>query len=262
MRNTFLELRNKLIPLDKWFGYGNEEPINDHNWLTDYHFSDGNWDGFWEHFRVGHPWGAYHPNDPKQYWSDQKASMITNEGLKLEVMYSPRNFFTGDLTISIPYLTGLVCSKPLFDGKTFFRIKCKLPLNGHNLWSAIWLYGETWPPEIDVVESYIKDGHAKHESNFHTGTYAYHDNWGAKQHKIRTMEDGFMTFSCYYDPGKQIDIYYNGYLVRTIRNKKQLNKFAHSRMQLVINSGIWDKLDSVIPDTFLIKSIEVYSKWK
>lgn len=34
----------------------------------------------------------------------------------------------------------------------YFEIRCKPPKQGIKFWPAFWLYGDSWPPEIDIFE--------------------------------------------------------------------------------------------------------------
>jgi len=53
--------------------------------------------------------------------------------------------------------TGNLFSAP-YGGKYFeqafgyFEIRCKPPKQGLKFWPAFWLYGNSWPPEIDIFE--------------------------------------------------------------------------------------------------------------
>lgn len=53
----------------------------------------------------------------------------------------------------IPYISGVLNSLGIFSQMHgYFEICCKVPGNGKMFWPAFWLYGDSWPPEIDVFE--------------------------------------------------------------------------------------------------------------
>jgi hypothetical protein len=210
---------------------GHDEPDTDKMSLTfrDYFNSLDNW-------RIGQPWGSFHPEFIYQYYSEEAVKL--NCGLKLNQFYSPKEFDHKDKKIVIPQAVGLITSQKSF-GYGFYKFECKLP-SGSGLWPAIWISCvDSWPPEIDILEAYSNDQSdwgKDLQSNFHFNLGENKDSSGSRNHPIPQSGERF-SVSCWWTE-KFIRIYYNGYLVRQITCKKTLSWFAGKKMLIILNNAI------------------------
>jgi beta-glucanase (GH16 family) len=109
-----------------------------------------------EVWRIGQPWGKFHPEYAYQYYGD-KSVFIQNNCLILNQEYSPKQFrLEGGKVYDIPQSVGLVTSYKSY-GYGFFEFEIELPY-GSGLWPAVWLSCvNSWPPEIDILEAYSND---------------------------------------------------------------------------------------------------------
>lgn len=82
-----------------------------------------------------------------------------------------------------PLVRGNLSTKPSYKlgGKNYFsqqfgyfETSCKVPKNGMLFWPAFWLYGENWPPEIDIFEFMDSDDIGTE----HTKSISMTTHWG------------------------------------------------------------------------------------
>jgi len=213
----------------------------------------------------GYSWATttrpFHPKNHDQYFSD-KMVFIEGNILRIDTKYNPKSFITeGGESITIPYETGVVRSRDKFK-YGYFECKIALPLeNGQ--WPAFWLTGAIdWPPEIDIVEGYsYKDKYnnlCRIKSNLH-----YDKNKpkmvGDMSHPLPpSMLNDFIKYGVLWDEN-MIQIYYNGYLVREVKNPKYL-KWFNQPMEIIINSAIQlDKEPNKYSTTYF-KDVKIYEK--
>lgn len=188
-------------------------------------------------WRIGQPWGLFHPDDPHQYYGSESVSIVNNS-LSLKQYYNKRKFSIDGNQYEIDQSVGLVTSIYSF-GYGFYKFECKLP-KGIGLWPAVWLSCvDSWPPEIDILEAYSDgDGSYKNnlQSNFH---YDFNENKkaaGARNHPVYSVDDKLI-LSCWFTKDF-IKIYYNGYLVRQITSDSILNFFRDKKMIIILNNAI------------------------
>jgi beta-glucanase (GH16 family) len=77
-----------------------------------------------------------------------------DEGV-LEITAQPTPGRSGIGSDTYPYVSGLISTQPSFSQTYgYFEMRAELP-QGKGLWPAFWMLpkDDTWPPEIDVVES-------------------------------------------------------------------------------------------------------------
>lgn len=96
-----------------------------------------------------------------------------DEGV-LEITAQPTPLRAARGIESYPYVSGLISTQPSFSQTYgYFEMRAELP-RGKGLWPAFWMLpkDESWPPELDVVES-IGDpsqvymtAHSKHGNSF------------------------------------------------------------------------------------------------
>jgi hypothetical protein len=73
----------------------------------------------------------------------------------LEIVAHPTQAHAASEDEHYPYVSGLISTKPSFSQTYgYFEMRAELP-QGKGLWPAFWMLpvDETWPPEIDIVES-------------------------------------------------------------------------------------------------------------
>lgn len=206
-------------------------------------------------FRKMHPWQTddkpYHPDNHEE-WVDKRLPYQLEDGtIHLPIKYNPRSF-TDDKgkTFTTPVARSVLFSKQPFT-HGYFEAELMLPRE-HGRWDAFWLTGQhTWPPEVDVLESYSREDYY---NNFRRLQSNVHHNrpdgsktmLGAKNHPIpRAMANRFIRFGLLWQP-KNLSVFYNGYLVRHIQNKKILEQF-NQPMHLIISSGVQYKYYNPYP---------------
>jgi beta-glucanase (GH16 family) len=194
-----------------------------------------------ENTKKGMSWGAYHSDNLSQYWDDDNVIWVDDKVL-LYNKYNPKAFINSEgEKITIPFSIGVVESVNEYK-YGYFEAYGNLPVkNGQ--WPAFWLTGAiTWPPEIDIVEGYSQDDQygfgRRLQSNVH-----YKDGDGRKHIKGRNhpLYKGAIThinghFAALWEADK-IEFYYNGFLVRRIKDKKVLNAM-NQPMKIILNSAI------------------------
>lgn len=214
-------------------------------------------------WRVGQPWGLFHPKAPYQYYGDRSV-FIRNEHLYLNQMYAPKTLTTREVPNTeyhIPYSVGLITSKQVF-GYGFYEFEILLPV-GRGLWPAVWLTADySWPPEIDILEAY-SDEKAHYydniETNIHFNLGDNKTSTGGRKHPINSDTD-LLKVSCWWTENF-IKIYYNGYLVRQITSKDILQWFKDKQMMIVLNNAIRPEYVDVVGEQiseFEIFSVKVY----
>lgn len=220
-------------------------------------------------WRLGQPWGYYHPGALHQYHEEK--NVIVKDGLLyLQGNYSPKEFKLNDTVCTIPYSIGLINSDISFMQKYgYFEIRSKNP-KGPATWPAFWLTGaHRWPPEIDIFEMYGKrTGKRIHKqvSSIHFGI----GGTGSRGTLIRKIglpgdtDSAFHVYGCLWTP-KAIRFYTDGILVRTQRVNKRLRQWMDDEMVIVINNGFESKYLKYLPkdfkgNEFVVDWVRAYKK--
>jgi beta-glucanase (GH16 family) len=213
-------------------------------------------------WRIGQPWGVFHPGSLYQYYGED--SVYVKDGqLILTQTYSPKEFTLADGSkVTIPYSVGLVSSNLPF-GYGFYEFEVSLPI-GKGLWPAVWFNGiDNWPPEIDVVEAY-SDESGKYSNRLQTNCF-FGPSTGSKMLGPRNnpVHDPLarLKMSCWWTKDF-IKLYYNGYLVRVVTSKEVLKWFTDQRMSIVLNNAIRQEYsDSIKEQTsyFIIHGLKAWS---
>jgi len=153
----------------------------------------------------------------------------------------------------------------------YFETCCKVPPNGLTFWAAFWLYGNTWPPEVDIFEFMseedIDTGHSKGISmTLHWGPNNKTGMRKASQlgRTFRKMlgssvnfDEHFHVYACRWE-WDYIEWYIDNVPVyRTTYN------IPDNQMSIIINSGA--KLgmlprDEQMPQDFIVDYIRAYKK--
>lgn len=239
--NNWLYIRSYILKYLNHVG-GIEEPIYDKDFNGEIIFEEDFKSLDFNKWRIGHPWGIFHPDYNYQYYGEDTV-FIDKNCLNLGIKYNPKllNHYLLNYDILVPYSVGLISSKEAFT-YGFFEFKVILP-SGPYLWPAIWLTGlDTWPPEIDLLEGYTNaygNYNNRLESNIHYNIYPNNKEVGARSHSLNEEEvkERILKVSCHWTE-KFIKIYYNGFLVRIISDPNVLKYFKDVKMYIVLNNAL------------------------
>jgi beta-glucanase (GH16 family) len=255
--NSFLYVKSYIRSLLGVTKFGGEEPDKSKMSLV---FDDefvsldpSNW-------RIGQPWGLFHPDFPNQYYGFDSVS-VRNNKLVLNQIYSPKKFTNDNKTYDIPYSVGLITTYKSF-GYGFYEFEVQLPY-GVGLWPAVWLgCYDTWPPEIDIIEAYSdanSDYKFRLESNLHFNTTENKETSGARSHPISDPLKN-LKLSCWVTKDF-IKIYYDGYLVRKTTSEDVLKWFRDKKFMVILNNGVRHGFESNLTEQyseFFVNYVRVY----
>lgn len=211
-----------------------------------------------------------HPNNPYYYYHPSCIRSDSN-GVTLTIKDRPAEVHNWNQSDGVNYhpryAVGLLRSVKSF-GYGDFELKCILP-KGRGLWSAFWLtHTETWPPEIDVFESYsnVFGGYVyfplkvcrnplsigyKIQPNIHYGTCPDNRMVGVENAKLSVFDKpakNISTFKLVWRPC-EISIYYNNVLV------KHINDITHKEVfQQIDSSPCMDVIFDIFPSDDMDKS--------
>ena len=239
-------------------------------------------------WRLGQPWGNFHPSDLKQHYDiDGKETYISKENhLVLELRNRPLHVVKSELPewrqneemedeFTIPYAVGLVTTKESWQ-YGWFEAEIKLP-KGTPLWPAFWLSGENgWPPEIDIFEAYSMHGddydgkflfrerpHVKIQPNLHYGVVeeGTKEMYGAYDVPVFNATDRFVQYACWWEKNF-IRIYYDGVMVFECTNPEILKWYNREsdKQFIIINNGVYDKDSTPNECAMEIRKVAVYQK--
>lgn len=231
-----------------------------------------------EKWRLGQPWGYFHPSFPYQYYGDnEEFAYVENNTLNLITKYKPKKFysFKDSIHITISYGIGLIVSKADF-GHGYYEIEAKMP-KGVLLWPAIWLTAvKTWPPEIDILEAYSgKEGLYKNKKGLKNYEYQPNIHYGFVENNTKSSygaiscplpgnpQERFVKYAVLWE--KDImKFYYDGYLVFQTKRKEILEYFnaENVRMSIILNNAYHPSVDGTkYPDSvFQVKSVKYFAK--
>ena len=125
------------------------------------------------------------------------------------------------------YTSGIITTQPSHaQTYGYFEMRAKLP-RGKGLWPAFWLLpaDQTWPPEIDVMESIGDPTHVFMTSHI--------KGVEPKSHEARISDGEFHTFAVSWDPNELI-WYIDGRETARERTHPDLNK----PMFMLANMGV------------------------
>jgi len=112
----------------------------------------------------------------------------------LEIIAQPTPLRSGGGIENYPYVSGLISTQPSFSQTYgYFEMRAELP-HGKGLWPAFWMLpkDDSWPPELDIVESIGNPSHV-----FMTAHSKHGRSAGAEAH---ITPDVFHTFAVSWDP--------------------------------------------------------------
>lgn len=194
---------------------------------------------------------------------------VENGELKLGVRYEPA---TVD-NIPLKFKAGKVESKQKFK-YGIVRVTAKLP-DTVRLWSAIWFCGtQSWPPEIDLMESY-NSGQVQYASsnniacqpNIHFQENGENKALFPGSKYVRHPDERYVTYTLHWEEDF-VRFYYDDYLVFECTDKKILDQM-NQPMSLILNNAVemnvklskkeFEKLKTG-DNWFYIKNIKYYDK--
>lgn len=203
----------------------------------------------------------YHPANMNQ-WYDSTLILQTPNGVTFDSLVKPRYFPEIDTTI--PNAIGTMRTKDAWK-YGIFVFTAKMP-SGTYLWPALWLSGlYSWPPEIDLLEGYSDHTvdyykNKKLQSNVHISNGEGGSNpAGARTHRQpNKITEEFIEYKIWWEKDF-IKLYYNGYLVRKITDKRILDGMFEAQ-RIIIGNGtkVGFNTDNLTP--MVVSSVAVYQK--
>lgn len=168
---------------------------------------------------------------------------------------------TADET-GLPYVSGALSSYPFGQTYGYFEMTARLP-RGQGLWPAFWLLpvDDTWPPEIDVVETL---GHmpATDYTSLHTTDPAMaRDQTVANA--VADTSDGFHRYGVDWGP-QAITFYFDRHALLTRPTPTDMHKPFYLTVNLAVGGpGSWPgppDATTVFPARMLVRSIKVWQR--
>ncbi|HXC59925.1 MAG TPA: putative Ig domain-containing protein [Steroidobacteraceae bacterium] len=140
-----------------------------------------------------------------------------------------------------------------------FEFRAQMPAGGSGSWPALWMYpiGNTWPPEIDMVEMQA-DSNTPFMS-YHWGTEATHQH-NFEYTTIPGLSVGYHTFAVEWDPGA-ISWYIDGVAVRSSFLGPDVTSIP---MGIIMGMQIGDwsgaAISPVLPKYLIVDYVRVYKR--
>lgn len=208
-------------------------------------------------------WGRVHPKKPYYWYSPERVDINYSTGV-LHLSIKKEKFSNSPILIG----GGLVSTTETFlYGE--FEIEAKLP-NHSYAWPAFWMWGGSWPPEIDVFEgyanhkgSYFKFRPFKPFSFWNVQTNVHYKNIVKNSIGSSTHYWGFKNPSKHFIKYKviwtkeKIEFYYDNRLVRVVDDKKVL-KLMNKPMRVIINTSIKGGINRKNIDEFKVDNCQDY----
>jgi beta-glucanase (GH16 family) len=196
---------------------------------------------------VGEHWGVFHPDKLSVYYGAPE--LRDNSCAAFAIKHKPKEFIHPKTKekIIIPKEIGIL-SSALSHRQRYGRFECrmKIPTDKY-IWPAFWMWGETWPPEIDVIEAYGgKDGKesCKQEINLHFGSNGDNHSsmkaWSVKVDSAKKFGDNFHEYVLDWYEDKLI-MYTDGIKIFQYSRKDLLDKWFNvdnCNMWIVIGTGL------------------------
>lgn len=205
-------------------------------------------------WRVGQPWGLTHPKKLNTWYDANSVYFFKHSNtLHLSVRYHPKEFLNEQGKTIVKNLgIGLVSCCTSF-GYGRFEWIVRLP-EGLNLWPAVWLCGDTWPPEIDCVEGYTTNKSTDYKRCRCAVKQNLKPNVHYKDDTHDHLQVGAIMTNCKFvkNPFKEniftvnwqrqvIEIFYNYNLVYKVKDRKILKSFDNHLLYPIMNFEVSDK---------------------
>jgi len=229
-------------------------------------FNDISWDydGFNNKWKVGEVFGLYHPDKDNVYYNEPEIVKINNNSYaRFKVEYKPKVF---DNRL-IPFAVSLLSTERSFS-QQYGRFECRMNLpKEKGTWPAFWLWGPTWPPEIDIIEAYgKKTGRTvkTQRSSIWFRKNGKPDNLGSRA--IELQDTDFHEFAMEWTQ-KSIKFYTDGILALQYTNRKKLDGTYNKpniNMWMVLNHSVQERYvnrkESNYYSEFLVDYVRAYNK--
>ena len=198
---------------------------------------------------VGESYGLFHENKLAVYYG---APELHGDSLaKFTVKFKQKSFYLNGKTIKIPFEASLLSSAFSFNQQYGrFECRCTIP-HDRGVWPAFWLWGMTWPPEIDVFELY--GGKKRRTAGIQELCVHYGNdsegkkNIGGKKIRVEKRNEKsqlFHEFAVEWTPDK-IEFFTDNIKVYEFSDKKILDRWFNvdtAKMQMIINHSIKDHI--------------------
>jgi len=195
-------------------------------------------------WNIGEHWGRFHSGKPNVYYGPPKE--IKDNCAVMSVEYEPREFTVNGKREKIPFKVSCLSSHPWKQQYGRFECRMTLPV-GVAVFPAFWIWGTTWPPEIDILET-----HGGERGQLSTlQRMSIHWGEGEDQTSIKAWrvkiddtknktETGFHEFVLEWSPNK-IEMFTNGVKVFEFTNKKILDDWYNiwsSESWVILNHSL------------------------
>jgi beta-glucanase (GH16 family) len=145
----------------------------------------------------------------------------------------------------------------------YFEIRCKVPPKGKMFWPAFWLWGNDWPPEIDIFEFMAKEdvetGNSSEISmtlHWGQGNDVYHGQLGRKLKGVN-WDENYHIYACKWE-WDSVTFYIDNVAVY-----KNIYNVASNKMSILISNGAsWDYIPqaSDLPGIFYVDYVRAYQQ--
>lgn len=225
--------------------------------VDDFDKESWSYDGNNKLWKIGEPWGLFHPENLSVYYSSPDIIKYNNNAIFF-IKYNPKEFIHPKTKekIIIPFESSKLSShKTFIQSYGRFECRCTLP-NEKSTWPAFWLWGKSWPPEIDIFETYgKKDGKSNNiqQINLHYGFTENKTKNQMKPWKIK-VDDYFLIDNVFHEyalewKSNKIEMFIDGVKIFRYTRKKILNKYfntSNAKMGIVINHSIDPNYSDII----------------
>ena len=212
-----------------------------------------NWSGY--EWITEERWGQLHADKDFVWYDKDSVHVNSDKTLSLFTINHKKDFMIDGKIHHSKIGVGLVSNKTKFS-YGYFEIEGKIP-KGANNWSAFWMWSyDSWPPEIDVFESYTNNNGSlfnifnnwKIWNIWNVQTNVFYRDKNENIAMIRGQKHWFNIFK--KSPSKRfikygvdwqedyIKIYYDDRLVKTIDDEYIISKFKGKQMNVIINNSL------------------------
>lgn len=251
--NLYLRVRFSYIRNFRPDMLSNKSDLNKKGYMLTFNddFDEISWEGDGRKWGIGEDWGAFHPGWLQKYFGPPKLGSDSCAVFSAE--YKPKKFILDGEEIEIPYIVSWLNTVHTFR-QQYGRFECRMTLpKEKGAWPAFWLWGPTWPPEIDVIEAYGRntgEDIVYQEINFHwrneAGKRRQISPWKIKIDDYdEYIESRFHEFVVEWSP-KGMYFYTDGVLVFQYTNTKVLElTFGDPEIKpfMLVNQNVMKMVD-------------------
>jgi len=240
----------------------NISPAHKENWelIFEDEFTKKSWGVASENKKwvIGEGWGVFHPRKLSVYYGEPTLNLDSTASFT--VKYNPRTFPDDHTTgnpVTIPFEVSLLSTQKSFKQRYGrWECRCTIPFDP-GVWPAFWMWGSTWPPEIDVFELYgNKDGKTagKQCINLHYGFDKDGTRSSSKAWKVwvqKKPKQEFHEFVCEWSPDK-IEFFTDGVKIMRFTLKETLKYFNMdtAQMWVVVNHSLQEKFGGILDSDY------------